>query len=289
MIDTVAIAGLGLMGGSLGLALRERGAVRSVRGYARREATRVQALAAGAVDVAYASVPETVAGADLVVLCTPVLTMPSLALEIRDVLKPGAIVTDVGSTKQWLTDALNAVFAGRGVTYIGSHPMAGSEKTGIETARADLYTGACVLVTPPPQSSHDAVCEVTAFWKSVGATVEVMTAAVHDRLIARTSHLPHLAAALLVAAVDRDDTAVFPLCGPGFRDTTRIAAGSEEVWHDIVKSNTAAIRHELGVFKDGVDALCALLDRGDFEEVRALLARCRCKRELFRDKGQGGE
>jgi len=289
MIESVAIAGLGLMGGSLGMALRGRAAARLVTGYARRETTRGQALAAGAVDAVSDSVRDAVANADLVVLCTPVLTMPDLAREIREALKPGCIVTDVGSTKQWLSDALAGFFDRHEVTYIGSHPMAGSEQTGMEAARSDLYEGACVLVTPTSQSSEDGVRRLTTFWESVGAAVTVMTPAAHDALIARTSHLPHLTAALLVAAVERDERSVFPFCGPGFRDTTRIAAGSEDVWHDIVKSNASAIRHELDVFRHELDSLCRLLDGGDFEAVRTLLAACRLKREAFRQKGQRGE
>ena len=289
MIEAVAIAGLGLMGGSLGLALRARSAARSVAGYARRAEVREQALVCGAVDAVHGTLREAVAGADLVVLCTPVLTIPSLARELRDALRPGCLVTDVGSTKQWLASELDTIFAGTGVTYIGSHPMAGSEKTGMEAARGDLYVDACVLVTPTPASPEAAVRRLTAFWESVGGAVTVMTPEEHDALIARTSHLPHLAAALLVAAVARDGRSVFPFCGPGFRDTTRIAAGSEDVWHDIVKSNAAAIRRELDVYRDELDSLCGLLDRGDFEAVRTLLAACRRKREAFRNKGLGGE
>lgn len=289
MIETVAIAGLGLMGGSLGLALRAHGAVRAVRGYARRQSVRDQALASGAVDGVYASVSEAASIADLVVLCTPVLTIPALAKEILGALKPGTLVTDVGSTKQWLTNELCSIFADSGVTYIGSHPMAGSEKAGIEAARADLYEGACVLVTPTSPADSDATQRLVAFWESVGSAVTVMSPEEHDRIIARTSHLPHLTAALLMAAVDRDDCHVAPFCGPGFRDTTRIAAGAEDVWHDIVKSNSTAIRHELDVLKEGIDGLCGLLDHGDYEGVRSLLASCRRKREAFRNKGQAGE
>ena len=289
MIETVAILGLGLMGGSLGMALRAGHPARRVRGYARKEAVRAQALSDGAVDVACATLEDAVAGADLVVLCTPVLTIPTLVTQLRGILNPGCLLTDVGSTKQWLTEEIQKILEGTGVEYIGSHPMAGSEKTGIEAARATLYQGACVLVTPMADAGDGAVTLLTAFWQSVGAVVTCMTPAAHDMTIARTSHLPHLTAALLMEAVDRDDHPVAPYCGPGFRDTTRIAAGSEDVWHDIVKSNATAIRHELDVLRTGIDGLCDLLDQGDFDAVRNWLATCRRKREAFRNKGQGGE
>ncbi len=287
MIESVAIIGMGLMGGSLGLALRARGV--AVHGYARRPEARAQALAGGFVDTVHETASAAVAGADLVVLCTPVLTMPALAREIRDSLKPGCIVTDVGSTKQWLDDELQEALDGSGAVYVGSHPMAGSEKVGMEAARADLYAGACVIITSDARSRDADVDRLHRFWKSVGASVTVMTPEIHDRMVARTSHLPHLVAALLVATVDRDDQQVFPFCGPGFRDTTRIAAGSEDVWHDIVKSNATAIRDELDNMRAGIDRLTAMIAAGDFEAVRALLADCRQQREAFRNHGQQGE
>ncbi len=288
MIESVAIVGMGLMGGSLGLALRACGV--AVRGYARRDAARQQALAGGFVDTVYDSASAAVAGADLVVLCTPVLTMPALVREIRDTLKPGCIVTDVGSTKQWLDGELQAALAGSGAVYVGSHPMAGSEKVGMDASRADLYERACVMVTPGDTLPEvDAGAELRRFWEAVGAEVTLITPEAHDRLVARTSHLPHLMAALLVEAVNRDGDWVLGFCGPGFRDTTRIAAGSEDIWHDIVKSNATAVRDELDVLRAGIDGLCGLIDAGDFEAVRGLLADSRRKREAFRNHGQQGE
>ncbi|HAS82522.1 MAG TPA: prephenate dehydrogenase/arogenate dehydrogenase family protein, partial [Verrucomicrobia bacterium] len=253
------------------------------------DAVRAQALAVGAVDCAFASLDEAVYDADLVVLCTPVLTIPVLVSQLLGMLKPGCLLTDVGSTKQWLTNEILNVLEGRSVTYIGSHPMAGSEKTGIEASRADLYLGACVLVTPMRETDANAVAQLTTFWQSVGAIVTTVTPEEHDIIIARTSHLPHLTAALLMNTVDRDGRNVAPFCGPGFRDTTRIAAGSEDVWHDIVKSNATAIRRELDMLRRGIDSLCEQLDRKDFEAVREWLACCRLKREAFCNKGQGGE
>jgi len=289
MSESVAIIGMGLMGGALGLARRARDASGSVRGYARRAEARDQALAGGFVDSVHETASAAVAGADLVVLCTPVLTMPDLVREIRDSLAPGCIVTDVGSTKQWLADELQSALAGSGAVYIGSHPMAGSEKVGMEAARADLYADACVMVTPDEHAPAAAVDRLRHVWESVGAVVTVMTPGMHDRMVARTSHLPHLMAALLVATVDRDDQQVFPFCGPGFRDSTRIAAGSQDVWHDIVKSNAPAIRDELGIMRTRIDDLTAMITAGDFEAVRAFLATCRHKREAFRNRGQQGE
>lgn len=288
MIESVAIIGMGLMGGSLGLALRARGV--AVRGYARRDAARQQALAGGFVDTVYESASAAVAGADLVVLCTPVLTMPALARELREALKPGCIVTDVGSTKQWLDGELQAALDGSGAVYVGSHPMAGSEKVGMEAARAGLYERACVLVTPGNDAHSTAAGdELRRFWETVGAEVTFITPEAHDRLVARTSHLPHLMAALLVEAVNRDGDWVLGFCGPGFRDTTRIAAGSEDVWHDIVKSNAISVRDELDVLRVGIDSLCGKIDSGDFEAVRGWLADCRRKREASRNHGQQGE
>lgn len=283
MIKSVAIMGMGLMGGSLGLALRERCPGITVRGYARRGEARDQALSGGFVDAVFGNAAQAVADADLVVLCTPVLSMPQMMYDIREALAPDCLVTDVGSTKQWLDTQMQGVLAERAATFIGSHPMAGSEKVGMDAARSDLYQDACVIVTPTQDACLEKAHQVKAFWELVGGVVTLMPPQEHDAVIARTSHLPHMLAALLVQTVARDARSVGDYCGPGFRDTTRIAAGSEAVWHDIVKSNAGAILTELTIFKDSVNHLCDLIRAGDFESIRKMLANSRQKREMITD------
>lgn len=272
----VAIIGLGLMGGSLGLALKRRKGV-FVSAYARRAATRRQALRKGVVDETWDTPLAAVKGADIVVFCTPILSIPDLLRECRPALKPGCLVTDVGSTKAHLTQTIVRLMRNCPACFIGSHPMAGSEKTGLVVARADLYEGATVAITPLRGTrNHRAVAQLAWFWRAVGGRAVVLDPSAHDRLVARTSHLPHLVAALLVRSIGRNRPAHFEaFCGPGLRDTTRIASGSPEMWHDIVKTNCRAIGAELRELRRATDDLAKRVAKGDFEAVYAILAESR--------------
>ncbi len=285
---TVAIIGMGLMGGSLGMALRRKGLVH-VKGYARREETRSDALAMGAVDEVSRTPAEAVRGADLVVLCTPVLTIPALVNECRSGFGPGTVVTDVGSTKTELVNRVMPILDGSAVQFVGSHPMAGAEKSGIEAARADLYEGATTAVTTAPGVAAAAIDAVRGLWTGVGSRVILMSAEEHDALVARTSHLPHLVASLLVtAAVGAEGDDKFrALCGPGFRDTTRVAGGSPDMWHDIVKTNRGAILEALQKYHGEMGELIAAIERGDFEALREQLGRGRRLRDRIL-RGSGG-
>ena len=278
----LTIIGLGLMGGSLGLTARRRGLADEVCGYARREANREEALAAGAVDTVCDTPADAIRGADLVVVCLPVYAICELVESCRDRFEPGCVVTDVGSTKTDIMARLTPLFADTPAPFIGSHPIAGSDAAGMAAARADLYDEAMVVVTPPGEP--DAATErVVAFWQQLGAQTAVMTAAQHDAVMASTSHLPHLVAAMLVETVCRHED-VTPYCGTGFRDTTRVAGGSEEIWHDIVKSNQAAVLAELDAFGDVIDHVRSLVRDGDFSALRAFLARTMTARRAL-DEG----
>lgn len=277
---TVAIIGMGLMGGSLGMALRRRGLAR-VKGYARREATRREALGAGAADEVFATPAEAVRGAELVVLCTPVLTIPALVHECRGGFGAGTVVTDVGSTKSEVVNRVTSILAGSAAQFVGSHPMAGSEKSGIEAARVDLYEGAMTAVTPAAGVRNGAVEAVSGLWSGVGSRVIRMSPEEHDALVARTSHLPHLVASLLVtAAIGAEGDEKFrALCGPGFRDTTRIAGGSPEMWHDIVKTNRNQILAALRKYQAELGELVTAIEGGDFDAVSGQLDRGRRLRD----------
>lgn len=283
-MERIAIMGLGLMGGSLGLALKQRQATERVHIYARREATRQAALERGIADAVFADPVEAVQDADLIVYCTPILTIPELVAESRPGFKPGAILTDVGSTKAELAQHVQALLGDAAATFVGSHPVAGSEQTGVEAAREDLYQGALVVVTPTPDSPSQAVQQVADFWRRVGALVRVISATEHDQLMARTSHLPHLLASLLAVTTGRGNAAaeVGPYCGTGFRDTSRVADGSPEVWHDIVSTNAPAISEELRQLRDQLDSLIRWTDAGEFDRIKEFLAAGRdCRRALM--------
>lgn len=283
----VGIVGLGLMGGSLGLAMKRRHFPGQLRGYARRPETRQQALRLGAVDQVFDEPAAAVEDADLVVFCTPILTIPSLVSACRPALKPGCLLTDVGSTKSWLHHQIRPILRGTGSVFVGSHPIAGSEQQGIAAARPDLYEHAVVILTHDGEVSTSALDATRELWESVGARVRVMTPEEHDRIMARTSHLPHLTAAVLAATVGRGEDpgrwAIY--CGSGFRDTTRIAEGSPEVWHDIVSSNAEEVASELRALRRELNQLSDLIEQNRFDSIRQFLEEARSRRRrLVRGK-----
>lgn len=274
--DRLAIVGLGLMGGSLGLAARGRGLARRVAGYARRPSVRRRALALGAVDEAHGDILDAVRGADMVVFCVPILTIPGLVAKCAPVLRPGTVITDVGSTKRFVLDAMERALGRRDVAAVGSHPIAGSEAAGIGAARADLYRNNVVVVSSSARTPAAAAERVGAFWKALGARVVSMGPDEHDRILAATSHGPHLAAAVIAESVlGRKDARLGGFCGTGFRDTTRIAGGSEDVWHDIAATNRAAIAAELARIEAGLRRVGADLRKGRLASVKRFLARSR--------------
>jgi prephenate dehydrogenase len=281
----VAIVGLGLMGASLCMAIRKRRISSTVVGYARRRETRVEAVRRGIVGQAFSTAEEAVAGADMVVLCLPVLAIPDFVNRCRNHFKKGAVITDVGSTKANLMAAVSKNLRGTGVCFVGSHPIAGSDERGLGAARANLYDNVVVVVTPPSVAGHDrrparqatrAVCD---FWRKIGARVCVMEARKHDAIVARTSHLPHLVAAALAETALRDEGYdITMLCGCGLRDTTRIAGGSEDIWHDIIKTNKTAIRRELAGFSTVFKTIDLMLKKDNFSGLRRFLASARDRR-----------
>ena len=273
--QSVAILGLGLMGASLGLALRGKG-VRVV-GYNHSPANARTALERGAVDAVAATPAEAVAGASMVVLAAPVLANIAFADAIAGALAEGAIVTDMGSTKGEFCRRVAA--AHPGMCLMGSHPVAGSEKQGAGAARAGLFEGRRCVVTPLPGTPEAAIRRVEALWHAVGAYTIRMSPEEHDRLLARTSHLPHLVSAALAETIGRDRAEeVGTFCGPGFCDTTRLAAGSIPMWRDILETNRAAIESELQAFKDALDALYRDIQSGDSVSWTRFLDRARAAR-----------
>ena len=265
----VTLIGVGLLGGSLGLALRKRALAAEVCGYVRRNSSVAECLQAGAVHQATTHLAQAVAGADLIVLCTPLFQMTELSLAMAEHIQTGALVTDVGSVKAALVAELEPIFAARKATFIGSHPMAGSEKTGVSAARADLFLNAACAVTPTAESPAAKVEEVEALWQSVGGRVLRLSPQVHDALVSRSSHLPHVLASQLAAFVldPQLGTEQGKLCANGFRDTTRIASGSPEMWRDIVMMNRSHLLKALDQFSSNLDQFRSLLDQADPQAI----------------------
>jgi prephenate dehydrogenase len=261
----ITIVGVGLLGGSLGLAIKKRRLAREVVGYVRRAASIAECEKAKTVDSCTRDLHEAVAGADLVVLCTPLAQMLPLLKKMLPAIKSGAIITDVGSVKATVVKDLESIVAKGGGHFIGSHPMAGAEKTGVAAARVDLFVNAVCVVTPTKRSDQGALRKTEQFWKAVGARVLRLTPALHDELVSRSSHLPHVAAATLANLVlDPSHPKSQPLlCANGFRDTTRIASGSPEMWRDIALANRKNLGAALEMFIRDLKKVQTLLKRGD--------------------------
>jgi prephenate dehydrogenase len=279
--ETVALVGVGLLGGSLGLALRERGLARRVMAVARRPETVRQALALGVADEGSSDLDAGAAGADLVVLCVPVLSMPALVERMAPHLRPGAVVTDVGSTKSVLVRELPRRLRPEN-PYVGGHPMAGSEKTGVEAARADLFEGARYLLTPDADTPEETVERLERWVARLGAVPVRLDPAVHDRAVAGISHLPHVAAAALASAVRAEGTAGSPeieilqqLIAGGFRSTTRIAASSPEMWRDICLTNREAVLEALRLFGAELELFARALQAEDGPALLSAFERAR--------------
>lgn len=270
--QNIAILGIGLMGASLSLGLKKRGFSGRVLGYARREETRVQALESGVADAVFADPSEAVREADIVVVCVPIWTIAKLAEQIIPALKFGAVVTDVGSTKSELLKTMNPLFAESGAHFVGSHPIAGSEKTGLHAGNPDLYEGRLTVVCPSNGTPESANAAVSNLWKSAGAEVVEMSPEEHDALLASTSHLPHMIAAALARSVaNGDPVKKADFCGTGFKDTTRVASGSADMWVDIIDTNRAALEAELGRFHEELQGLIEILHDGNQDDIRKWL------------------
>lgn len=261
----ISIIGVGLLGGSIGLAARQRRLAGEIAGYVRREASLKDCERARAVDYATTDLLAAVSGADLVILCTPLAQMRALAEQFLPALQPGAIVTDVGSVKADVVRELESLIAKTGAQFIGSHPMAGGEKMGVLAARADLFKNALTVLTPTRKSRPAAVRKLDQFWRALDARTLRLDAAQHDLLVSRASHLPHVAAAALAGLVldPKQPKAQTDLCATGFRDTTRVASGSPEMWRDIALANRKNIARSVDAYLAELKRFQSVLKSGN--------------------------
>jgi cyclohexadieny/prephenate dehydrogenase len=267
-VGTLTIFGVGLIGGSIGLAARRRGMAGRVIGVGRRQASLDRALAAGAIDEGSLDLAAAVRHAQLVVVCSPVDYVADQVLAAAPHCPLGALLTDAGSTKAAIVGRLDGHMP-EGVAFVGSHPLAGSEKRGPEHADADLFQGRLTLVTPGPHSDLTAVARTANFWGVLGSHVRVMDAEEHDRAMALTSHLPHLVASALASVLPPE---LHELTATGFRDTTRVAAGDPSIWTGIFLQNRDAVLAGLGMVQDRLAAFRAALETQDRTALDRLLA-----------------
>ena len=281
LFNTVTIVGVGLIGGSLGMAIKKNKLAERVVGVGHRRCSIQKAIKKRAIDEGTVNLKSGVKQADLVILATPVGLIIKFLKEGRACLRPGSLVIDVGSSKEEIVKAAEKNFP-REISFIGCHPMAGSEKRGIEIARADLFKKAVCIITPGGRADAVALRKVKVFWQRLGTKVEIISPAGHDRLIALLSHLPHLIAASLVLKLEeenRNKSLWLKLAGPGFKDTTRIAASSPLVWQDIYFSNRANIIKNLRGLKKILERLESYLQKGREKDFLKFLDKAKRWRE----------
>ena len=278
-IDRLAIIGVGLIGGSFALALKQAGAVREVLGVGRTAASLELARQHGLID--HAVDFSEAAQADCVLLAMPVGETAAVLTQLAPHLKPGAIVTDAGSTKANVIAAARVALGARFGDFVPGHPIAGSELNGPLAARADLFQSRKVVLTPEPETRGDAQALVNALWAATGAQVEILKADLHDRIFAAVSHLPHLAAyALVNELAQRENSAdFFRFAASGFRDFTRIAGSSPEMWRDIALANRDAVLVELDAYLTALQTLRTAVSVEDAAALLEIFARARAARE----------
>lgn len=282
MIQELAIVGVGLLGGSVAKAVRAGGLARRVVGVGRDTARLRPALEDGTLDAATTDLDTGVRKADFVLLAAPVLAIEGLLERVWRAAPEGTVITDVGSTKRNIVRAAERLAAARPLTFVGSHPLAGSEQSGYRAARADLFRGATVVVTPTDRTELAALKRATEFWEALGARVSSLDPETHDRAVAAISHLPHLIACALVDGAGRVEPSALDLAARGFRDTTRIAAGDPEMWTEIFLANRDALSASVESFQQALADLQRVIDAGAPEALRAALARIKATREALR-------
>lgn len=260
-------------------AARAGGLARQIVAIGRRRESLEPALRDGTVDLITTDVADGVAGADLCILATPVATLASLLGDVWRAAPDDAVITDVGSTKAAIVATAEALGRSRPLSFIGGHPMAGSEQSGYAVARANLFKDALVILTPTESSDRQALKRVGEFWEAIGARVTTLDPATHDRAVASISHLPHLVADALVAAVLQMDPSFLDFAAAGFKDTTRIAASNPQVWREIFQENRAALGEAVEAFRAALDELERLLDGADASAVERQLDRIKRARE----------
>ena len=273
MFTQLGVIGCGLMGGSFAAAMKRAGLVKRIVGYSKSPNTTERAKKLGVIDVAAESALLAVSGSDIVLIAVPVAATESTFKAVRHLVEPGVLFMDVGSTKRDVVDAARRVLRERVASFVPAHPIAGKEASGIQNADPDLYAGRQVIITPLPQNPPELVQKATDVWAALGAQVLRMTAENHDAAFAAVSHLPHLLAfayfsSVLNQPLGRDFLA---LAGPGFRDFTRIAASSPEMWRDILVANREEVLKQSQSFRRALDALEHVMREGNADALEGLI------------------
>jgi len=273
----IAIIGVGLIGGSLGLAIREKGLAREVVGVTRHRGSLKKAKSIGAIDRGTLDPLEAAKGADLVVIATPISQISGLVKKLAGSLKSGCIITDVGSAKSKVVGQAERVLP-KGIYFVGGHPMAGSEKKGVGSASANLFDDSICFLTRTRRTNPRALKIVRNIWTRVGARVEVVSPRLHDRIVATVSHLPHLAAFNLASAVSSSN---LRYAAGGFRDTTRIASSDPVIWRDIYLANSKEVAKALDRFIRSLKKTKALILAHEGQKLLKVLKGSKVKRNGY--------
>lgn len=284
MFEQLGLIGCGLMGGSFALALKRAGLVKRVVGYSKSPSTTQRAREMGVIDLEAPSALLAVSGADLVLLAVPVAATEDTLSAIRHLVLEGALLMDVGSTKQNVVDAVHRVLRTRAGMFVPAHPIAGRELAGVEHADADLYQGCQVILTPTEQTLSTQLRQAQELWAALGCQVRQMSAQAHDAAYAAVSHLPHLLAfALMNAIVGQAQAQEFlSLAGPGFRDFTRIAASNPDMWRDILMANRHELLAQTKHFEQALTTLHAALTAGDAQALEYFISQASNARGQWR-------
>ncbi len=280
-MSRTAIIGLGLIGGSLARALREADPHLHITGFDPDPAQGQRGLEMNILHSAASSAAQAVIDADRIIVAVPVLHTAEAFQSIRDALQTQAILTDVGSTKSSVLRDVEKVFGELPPQFVAGHPIAGTEKSGISASRLDLFHGRRVVLTPHPRQDAEALKRIRLMWESVGCRVVEMGAARHDAIFAATSHLPHVLAYAFVDMLSRLETAeeIFPNAGGGFRDFTRIASSSPEMWHDIVRANGSEVTRLLEKQIGELQEMLSLMKGDQWDALKQRFVRARSVRE----------
>jgi len=282
VIQQLTIVGVGLLGGSVAKAARSGGLARRIVGVGRDPERLRPAVDDGTLDVAVTDLDAGVREADVVLLAAPVLAIEALLERVWRAAPVGALVTDVGSTKRNIVRAAEQLAVTRSLAFVGSHPLAGSEQAGYRVARADLFRGATVVVTPTDKTELAALKKTTELWEALGARVTSLDPETHDRTVAAISHLPHLIACALVDGAGRVEPGALELAARGFRDTTRIAAGDPDMWTEIFLANRDALTAGIEAFREALADLQRVIDAGRADPLKEALTRIKAIRERLR-------
>lgn len=282
LFQKLAIIGVGLIGGSAALALRQAGHTGKIVGVGRDQASLQQAVELGVIDEA-ALLETAITDADLILLATPVGQFPALMTRIADLAPADTVITDAGSTKGDVVTAARAHLNHRLPRFVPAHPIAGAEKSGVTAARADLFVGKNVVLTPLDETDADATDKTTRFWQACGANLAEMSVETHDRIFAAVSHLPHLLAFALVDDLARrpDAQQILGFAAGGFRDFSRIASSSPEMWRDISLANRDALLKEIDAYQAELALIRSLLNKSDGAGLEALFKNAQAARNAW--------